>query len=291
MKPIYANRCLTSLATRLAKSFAPSSVGLPISIAMYHVIDHTPGPYSVTPEAFRTQLTLIAGRHPIIRLSELSELFANPTDTGRCVVITCDDAYWDFIAQALPILEELGIPCTLFVPTGHIGDENTWSEDEASGAGRRILGEDALRQLAGHELVDLGSHTVDHVRMSALDRNEMRRQAEESKCTLEELTGLPVRSFAYPYGQLDDYSAATTAVLAEVGYELAVTTHWGTSQTAPLALRRIHFTNEDDEGDLCAKLDGDDDWRTMKERLGFALRRSRPRQTGNRSTNLSGEVL
>ena len=43
------------------------------------------------------------------------------------MAITFDDGYRSVLELALPILEELGVPATLFVPTDYIGSERPMS--------------------------------------------------------------------------------------------------------------------------------------------------------------------
>jgi peptidoglycan/xylan/chitin deacetylase (PgdA/CDA1 family) len=147
------------------------------------------------------------------------------------------------------------------VPTAYIGKYN-------------VMGASELLRLHGDGLVDFGSHTVDHLRMRNLDGHEMRRQAFESRRDLESLFRTAVRVFAYPYGQRQDFSTETSRVLSAAGYELAVTSCWGTRNDLrePLTLRRIFLGEHDDETLLRAKIEGGFDWRTVKERVGALVR-------------------
>jgi hypothetical protein len=110
--------------------------------------------------------------------------------------------------------------------------------------------------------------------MTGVDSRVARQEAEDSKRDLEGILGNRVTAFAYPYGQLHDFSQATTKIVRDAGYALAVTTHWGTRQTADqmLTLRRVWLRSEDTDADLRAVIDGDDDWTGVKERIGFGVR-------------------
>jgi peptidoglycan/xylan/chitin deacetylase (PgdA/CDA1 family) len=119
----------------------------------------------------------------------------------------------------------------------------------------------------------LGSHSVDHRRIAALPPAEMQRQARESKAALEAL-GATVTSFAYPYGRLGDFSPASTRTVAQAGYRLAVTTHWGTriSGDQLLSLPRITLGDSDDDARIAAKVGGRFGWIGLKEEAAFACR-------------------
>jgi hypothetical protein len=110
--------------------------------------------------------------------------------------------------------------------------------------------------------------------MTSVDAGIARREAEDSKRDLESILGARVAAFAYPYGQLHDFSQETTRIVRDAGYALAVTTHWGTRQSGDriLTLRRVWLRDEDTDADLLAKIDGDDDWTGVKERIGFGVR-------------------
>lgn len=248
-----------------------------ITIVAYHSISPEPGPYAISPGAFARQVTFLQRTYQLIRLKNIKNALRDDGASECKVVLTVDDAYRDFYQFALPVLAETSIPATVFVPTGYIGDYNRW--DLGDGTPRRaLMSERELFAAWETGLVDLGSHSVDHVRMSQLDSSEMRRQAVESKQRLEHmLGGEPLTMFAYPYGQLDDFSAATTRTLSQAGYEVAVTTHWGTrnSESKALTLRRICFAETDDPTTIRAKIDGRYDWIAAKERMGFWLRKAR----------------
>lgn len=251
-------------------------MGKRLPIIMYHSVPSEPGRHAISAAAFRKQLAIILDRYQVIRLSDVPARLERPDRGTSCAVLTFDDAYLDFLENAYPVLEADQVPCTVFVPTGLVGGTNTW--DAALGVeSRRLMDGAQIRGLHEEGLVEFGSHTVDHVRMTSVDRLEMRRQAVESKRYLEDLLGAQVDCFAYPYGQLDDFSPATARVLREAGYRIAVTTHWGGRHDPAhlLSLRRMHFRETDSEGTIRAKLAGRRDWITAKEKVGYALRRAR----------------
>lgn len=70
----------------------------------------------------------------------------------------------------------------------------------------------------GHEI---GSHTVSHEILPLADDVELRRELVDSRRTLEQWTGAPVRGFCYPNGSHDERVAAA---VREAGYAYACTT-------------------------------------------------------------------
>jgi len=191
----------------------------------------------------------------------------------RTVCLTFDDAYVDFLEEAFPVLLERRLHSTVFVPAARIGKENDW--DTVHGAPRRrIMSGRQLRKLRTTGLVDIGSHAMDHTRLTSLSDEAAAAQVRDSRRQLELLTGAPVRCFAYPYGQPGDYSERTERALIDAGYDLAVSTHWGTRHNPEerMRLKRVWFTQQDSDEDVLAKIEGAYDWRAWKERLGHAAR-------------------
>ena len=239
---------------------------------MYHSVNSNPDDYSVSPRRFRQHMEVVKRHYPVVRLSEIESTFAD--GATRRVIVTFDDAFADFRENAYPVLAEFGIPSTMFVPTGYVGRSNRWDAGLRNVTQKSIMDVEALRSLDRDGLVDLGSHTVDHLRMRRLTPRDMRSQVTTSKQWLEDTFGKAVTMFSYPYGQRDDFSTVTGNVLAEAGYGVAVTTCWGTrnSRRNVLALRSVFFREQDDPETVRAKIDGRHDWIEWKERVGYLKR-------------------
>lgn len=82
---------------------------------------------AVTPKNFYRQMSYLKENYNIVRFEQdWREL------DGDAVCITFDDGYMDNFTKALPILEELEIPATVFITTGHVNsaEEFWWDELE-----------------------------------------------------------------------------------------------------------------------------------------------------------------
>lgn len=118
---------------------------------------------------------------------------------GKVFGITLDDGYLNNHDHALPVLREVGFTATSFIVTAEIGGSNTW--DHAQGVPPSpLMGVEHLRHWldAGMEL---GAHTRHHVNLNQCDEATARDEIEGSKRELEDLLGIEVRSFCYPYGE------------------------------------------------------------------------------------------
>jgi peptidoglycan/xylan/chitin deacetylase (PgdA/CDA1 family) len=120
------------------------------------------------------------------------------------VAIAFDDAFESVFDNAVPILAAYGFRCTVFVPSGYIGQPPSWITDSDPDSAERVAGAERLSHLAG-DVVTIGSHTVTHARLSALSRDAARREIVQSRQDLSALTGQTVTSLAFPYGDHNEY--------------------------------------------------------------------------------------
>ncbi len=113
---------------RVRRYFAPAAV-----ILMYHRITNLPvDPYGivVSPEHFAQHLEWIRQTCHAMQLLDLMEAAHSQSLTRRTVVITFDDGYADFSAQAYPVLASAQIPATVFVTSGFTDSRApVWSDE------------------------------------------------------------------------------------------------------------------------------------------------------------------
>jgi peptidoglycan/xylan/chitin deacetylase (PgdA/CDA1 family) len=75
------------------------------------------------------------------------------------------------------------------------------------------------------EGMEIGAHTVNHPILRSINEEEARTEIIASKNTLEEITGAPVRLFAYPNGKPGrDYGPEHVRIAREAGFSAAVST-------------------------------------------------------------------
>jgi peptidoglycan/xylan/chitin deacetylase (PgdA/CDA1 family) len=93
----------------------------------------------------------------------------------------------------------------------------------------RLLEDDALSwaeltTLARDPLVTLAAHTMTHPVLRQLDAASAKEEMAHSKMRLEDMLGIPIDHFAYPFGGADACGEREFALAREIGYKTATTT-------------------------------------------------------------------
>lgn len=213
---------------------------LDVLVLCYHGVSASwPAGTSVLPGDLEAQLErfLAAG----YRGATLADALTDPP-AERTLVVTFDDAHRSVGELAAPVMDRLGLPGTVFVPTDYAGGDEPmgWEGyDEWLGTEHEeellCMGWDRLRELAAAGW-EIGSHTCSHPRLSRIDDAEVARELGESKRVCEERMGTACVSLAYPYS---DYDRRAVRAAAEAGYRLAVTVPRRPTPPLPLEWPRV----------------------------------------------------
>jgi peptidoglycan/xylan/chitin deacetylase (PgdA/CDA1 family) len=76
----------------------------------------------ITTDQFRRQMRQAERHFAVLPLAEAVRVLVGERPLARdALVITFDDGYRDVLLRAQPVLAELGLPATVFVPTGYAG--------------------------------------------------------------------------------------------------------------------------------------------------------------------------
>lgn len=248
-----------------------------VPILMYHSIseENNDGqPYynvNCSPTKFSEQMKFLRELgYRSIRPSQAAQILSTGEPNGKHVVITFDDGYRDFATAAYPILKEFGHSATLYVATGLIGDR------PSAFNGRECLTWNDVRKLHANG-IEIGSHSVTHRELKALDRASLHSELEDSRKMIDDKIGAPPASFAYPYAFPETNTNFVNGLrqsLEEVGYETCVTTILGCAHRCsdPLLLPRLPVNSHDDLDLFRAKLEGSYDWLHTAQ---YALKRAK----------------
>src|SRR5262249_34062288 len=120
----------------------------------------------------------------------------------RCVVLTFDDGYRDFLQDAAPVLEEMRLSATIFLVADRMGETNAWDARHGDPE-RSLLTWREASELAARGF-QFGSHSRTHRPLPQLSDAELRDEIEGSKAILENRLGFEVAHFSYPHGLFDE---------------------------------------------------------------------------------------
>jgi peptidoglycan/xylan/chitin deacetylase (PgdA/CDA1 family) len=195
-------------------------------ILMYHrVAEVADDPLCVTPRRFAEQMTWLK-RHGLRGVGVGTLVDAMRAGRQRGLVgITFDDGYIDLVEEALPALRCHSFTATMFICSGLLDGTANWDDVPPW----PLMSADQVRELAAAGM-EIGSHTITHLRMAGAGADQLKVEVSESRTRLGELIGAPIRGFAYPYGSMDkaaqqavrdagyDYACAVMTPMTEIGF-------------------------------------------------------------------------
>jgi peptidoglycan/xylan/chitin deacetylase (PgdA/CDA1 family) len=164
------------------------------AILTYHSLDDSGSVISVRPAVFARQMeALAASGAQVVRLAELRSA------PGPAVALTFDDGFENFATAAAPVLAWHGFPATVFLVTDYCGRRNDWPGQWTEVPRLPLMDWSRVRELSAAG-VEFGAHTMTHPDLSRVEAQRAREEIVSSKRRIEEATGRPVVSFAWPYG-------------------------------------------------------------------------------------------
>lgn len=171
----------------------------------------------------------------------------------RRVAVTIDDAFENLIANAVPALQRLKIPATIFAISGAMGK----SFGDA-GEAERVMTAEQLRSLPV-DLITIGSHTVSHPFLPALNKEAAQRELEDSRAQLSELLQRDIRLFSFPFG---GFTPQLIKACREAGYHRVFTTlpRFAFGSTRAFAVGRVRVDPTDWNIEFFLKITGSYRW-------------------------------
>jgi peptidoglycan/xylan/chitin deacetylase (PgdA/CDA1 family) len=258
-----------------------SRAGRRFGILMYHRVAHRvsgvePPTWNVTPADFRAQLAGLLDRG--FRAWPLSRLIAAHRAGGdvppRTFAITFDDGQESVYRHAWPILKELDVPATLFLPTAWLDGETPFPFDDWSAAGSqgvpleswRPMTSRQCREIAADGLVELGAHTHTHQDFYARS-NEFAADLATNVDVLRSSFGVREPSFAFPFGRATP-EMMNAVRFAGLSCGLTTASVLVDPRDEPFGWGRFNVESWDTAATLAAKLGGWCSWgRTLRRPL------------------------
>jgi peptidoglycan/xylan/chitin deacetylase (PgdA/CDA1 family) len=229
--------------------------GPDVLVICYHAVSaRWRSPLAVSPDALRRQLERVLDLG--YEATTFTRAVLDPP-AARTVAVTFDDGFRSVRDLALPVLESLGVPATMFVPTAFVGRSEPLAWPGLAQATRDgDPGE--LRGLAWDDVADLaargweiGSHTRTHPRLPDLDDRALTAELRASRHECATALGRRCDAVAYPYGALD---ARVVAAAAAAGYRAGASPSGSRFGHPALTFPRIGLYERDERARLAAKL-------------------------------------
>lgn len=166
----------------------PETVLVPI--ILYHRIDTSPinSQYYVPPEKFDEEMKLL---HDWGYSTITTELLIKAINEGadlppRPILITFDDGHLNNYTTAFPIMQKYSFTGVLYIIANYMGTDQYMNADQ-------------IKEMASAGW-EVGSHSVNHLDLTSLEPERQRYEVVDSRTMLENALGVPILTFAYPFG-------------------------------------------------------------------------------------------
>jgi peptidoglycan/xylan/chitin deacetylase (PgdA/CDA1 family) len=164
--------------------------------------------YYISPDKFEAiVLDMISAGYKFVFVSEAIDLLEQGIRLPENVAsISFDDGNANYYTNAWPVLQKHGVKSSVYIMTG-VGGENYLSDEQ-------------IKELFTTELVEFGSHTIYHPKLTKIAPDERMKELEQSKEELDELLNTDVDVIAYPFGLYNDDVKKLASAL---GYDAGLT--------------------------------------------------------------------
>ena len=186
----------------------PDAVTVPI--LLYHHIALSPigSRYYVSPDRFEEQMRLLRNWEytPITTSMLVEAIHEGRSLPPRPILLTFDDGNEDNYTTAFPIMQKYGMTGVLYLTYNYLDGDG-------------FIKPDQVREMtaAGWEV---GSHSISHPDLTGdVSPGRLRSEIVDSRQKLEDLLGVPILTFAYPFG---DVGSAVVDYVKFAGYIAAV---------------------------------------------------------------------
>lgn len=202
------------------------------AVLVYHSVDQIPSSadplkLNVSPELFGEHLAYLASRR------------AKHT-------ICFDDGYAGVYHHAFPVTQRHRVRSIVFPVVDFVDGQLSMDSQFSQGYSPQPLTWEQVVQMS-RAGVEIGSHTMTHRNIAALDPSAAKEEAVRSKREIERKTGRKVTAFSYPFGHAGSFNSQTETILKEARYERAYVNVMGLENSSrdPYRIRRIRIYRTD----------------------------------------------
>lgn len=235
------------------------NTALRVPVLMYHRVGTARNTwearYAIAPEAYEAHMHELrrAGYRAVGIDALVAWIGGGPALPERAFVVTFDDGFRGVRDHALPVMERLDWPFTVFLVSTLIGQQDLWTRTaNPDGFTYPLLDEAEINDMQRRG-VAFHSHTRSHASLPTLNDAALADELEGSRTQLAALLGHDVPYLAYPFGHLDD---RVEAAVRRAGYRAAFSTQPGFNRgdVNPFRIRRLDVFGTDTAAMLLRKV-------------------------------------
>jgi peptidoglycan/xylan/chitin deacetylase (PgdA/CDA1 family) len=188
------------------KNGCPITLPTSFPILTFHAVDDRRSVISIRPEIFQRGMERLhqCGFRSLSLTKAADYLRRGTPFPDRSFGITFDDGYQSVYEKAFPVLSHYGMSATVFLTVGN-KDMDRHAGRLPSIEDRSMLSWDEMGEMRRYG-IDFGAHTLTHPDLTCLSQSQITVEVCDSKAIIEDKLGVPVSSFAYPYGRYDNQS-------------------------------------------------------------------------------------
>ncbi|HWA59385.1 MAG TPA: polysaccharide deacetylase family protein [Gemmatimonadales bacterium] len=222
------------------------TAGHPVRVFTFHrVTDICRDGMTVGPAVFRAQLAYVRRHHDVVPIEQAIALLRSGARLRRPVAaITFDDGYLSVFEAARPVMSEFRVPGCCYISTGLVGTDRRFEHDATHPLREQfgVMSWEQVRLLA-EEGWSIGGHTVNHPRLSTLDRPTLERELAEPLEMIRARLGRTGISMAYPFGGRRDITPEGMRLAASLGYTACLSDYGGENfpATGTFHIQRIEL--------------------------------------------------
>jgi methionyl-tRNA formyltransferase len=202
-----------------------------VIILLYHrVSDQFRDNVTIGIERFDAHMAYVAANFVTVSLKQIVENNIPRNTSKPIIAVSFDDGYLDNFENAAPILMKHQIPCTFFVSTEKIRDNQPFDHDmRALGFGLDNMSWAQIRQMRDWGL-HFGSHTRNHVNLAAVDDDIALQELQGSLDDIRMELNQEQVFIAFPYGRKQHITAPRIDMMRNVGYTACFSAYGGLNQ-------------------------------------------------------------
>lgn len=218
----YYEKSVLEKPLQLTQTIGEKKIKIPI--VMYHYVEYVKDAGDLIRKRLDIVPSLFEGHLQALRRANYETYFVKDIPeildgsihySTHSAVLTFDDGYEDFYSVVFPLLKKYHARATTYVIYDYIGRNG-------------FLNEEQIKELIDSDLVEVGSHTLDHIYLKLSPDQYAEKQIVESKKKFEERFGIKIKTFAYPYGA---FNYKNIEMVKKSGYTAAVSVISGEMQS------------------------------------------------------------